>query len=138
MAAYDALLAGRPLGYIQYQHCSAAHLDQGEWAAKAHQVHTCASCRKNWRDSDVAGNPLAVWDPKVHGHQLKLGRTTAQVSTLVVEPSWLGAVAAGQRDPSDSEMVGIWAKARGQDSRFRVREVHGHELVYRVGFGDVL
>ena len=129
VAAYDALLAGRKIGYITCKHCSAAHLDSGEWAAKRHTIHTCASCGKNWQDLDVSGNPLAVFNPKVHGHQLKLERQpsvqerqpSVQVATMVVEPSWLGAVAQGQQDANDSEMASIREKAQGNDSRFVVR-----------------
>ena len=57
--------------------------------------------------------------------------TAARLSTMVVEPGWLGAVHQGQQDASDREMAKILAKARGSDAQYCTREVHGLELAYR-------
>ena len=81
----------------------------------------------------MAGNPLAAWEPRVHGHQLVLGRSSAKVTSLMVEPSWLGQVAQGQLESTDKAMVEMREKALGTDANFVVREVHGCSLVYRVG-----
>ena len=45
-AVIAALKAGRKLAYIRCTHCSAAHLDEGEWATKLHRRHTCNTCGK--------------------------------------------------------------------------------------------
>ena len=48
-AAYASLTAGKQLEFLKCAHCSAAHLDQQEYAVKDHWVHTCSACGKNWR-----------------------------------------------------------------------------------------
>ena len=97
-AAVTILQAGGHLAYIEYPHCSSAHLDGCPDLYCSTSRHLCSTCGKSWTpDSDVSGNPLAVSSPHLHGNRLLLARTKGEGTLLsvVVEPSWLGLVYEG-------------------------------------------
>ena len=97
-AAVIILQAGGCLAYIKCPHCSSAHLDGCPNSRCSTSRHLCSTCGKSWTpDSDVSGNPLAVFLPCLHGNRLLFAWTEGDGTLLsvVVEPSWLGLVHEG-------------------------------------------
>ena len=97
-AAVTVLRAGGHLAYIKCPHCSSAHLDGCPDSHCSTTRHLCSTCGKSWTpDSDVSGNPLAVFSPRLHGNRLLFAQTEGDGTLLsvVVEPSWLGLVHKG-------------------------------------------
>ena len=97
-AAVTILQAGGHLAYIKCPHCSSAHLDGCPNSHCSTSRHLCSTCGKSWTpDSDVSGNPLAVFSPRLHGNRLLFAQTEGDGTLLsvVVEPSWLGLVHEG-------------------------------------------
>ena len=97
-AAVTILRAGGHLAYIKCPHCSSAHLDGCPNSRCSTSRHLCSTCGKSWTpDSDVSGNPLAVFLPHLHGNRLLFAWTEGDGTLLsvVVEPSWLGLVHEG-------------------------------------------
>ena len=84
--------------YIKCPHCSSAHLDGCPNSRCSTSRYLCSTCGKSWTpDSDVSGNPLAVFLPHLHGNRLLFAWTEGDGTLLsvVVEPSWLGLVHEG-------------------------------------------
>lgn len=49
-----------PIKYLFCSHCSALHLDAGEFAVKPHRKHLCHACGRYFNDSEQAvSNPIA-------------------------------------------------------------------------------
>ena len=97
-AAVTILRAGGHLAYIKCPHCSSAHLDGCPNSHCSTSRHLCSTCGKSWTpNSDVSGNPLAVFSPRLHGNRLLFAQTEGDGTLLsvVVEPSWLGLVHEG-------------------------------------------
>ena len=97
-AAVTILQASGHLAYIKCPHCSSAHLDGCPNSCCFTARHLCSTCGKSWTpDSDVSGNPLAVFSPCLHGNWLLFVHTEGDGTLLsvVVEPSWLGLVHKG-------------------------------------------
>ena len=97
-AAVTILQAGGHLAYIKCPHCSSAHLDGCPNSHCSTSRHLCSTCDKSWTlGSDVSGNPLAVFSPRLHVNRLLFVQTEVDGTLLsvVVEPSWLGLVHEG-------------------------------------------
>ena len=97
-AAVIILRAGRCFAYIKCPHCSLAHLDGCPNSCCSTSRHLCSTCGKSWTpDSDVSGNPLAVFLPHLHGNRLLFVWTEGDelLLSIVVELSWLGLIYEG-------------------------------------------
>ena len=97
-AAVTILQAGGNLAYIKCPHCSSAHLDGCPNSCCSISRHLCSTCGKSWTpNSDVSGNPLAVFLPRLHGKRLLFMQTEGDGTLLsvVIEMSWLGLVHKG-------------------------------------------
>ena len=89
-AAVPIPQAGGHLAYIKCPHCSSAHLDGCPNSRCSTSRHLCSTCGKSWTpDSDVSGNPLAVFSPCLHDNRLLFALTEGDRTLLsvVVEPS---------------------------------------------------
>ena len=96
------------MAYIKCLHCSSAHLNGCPNLCCSTSHHLCSTCGKSWTpNSDVSGNPLAVFSPRLHGNRLLFAQTEGDgmLLSVVVEPSWLGLVQEGQFDSADHRMV---------------------------------
>ena len=61
-AAVTILRAGGRQAYIKCLHCSSAHHNGCPNSCCSTSRHLCSTCGKSWTpDSDVSGNPLAVF-----------------------------------------------------------------------------
>ena len=97
-AAVKILRAGGHLAYIKCPHCTSAHLDGCPNSHCSTSRHLCSTCGKSWTpNSDLSGNPLAVFSPCLHGNRLLFVQTEGDgiLLSVVVEPSWLGLVHEG-------------------------------------------
>ena len=97
-SAVTILRASGHLAYIKCPHCSSAYLDGCPDSRCSTSCHFCPICGKSWTpDSDVSGNPLAVFSPLLHGNRLLFALTEGDgtLLSIVVEPSWLGLVQEG-------------------------------------------
>ena len=97
-AAVTILQASGRLAYIKCPYCSSAHLDGYPNSCCSTSPHLCSTCGKSWTpNSDVSGNPLTVFLPRVHGNRLLFVWTEGEgmLLSVVVEPSWLGLVHKG-------------------------------------------
>ncbi len=45
-------------------HCSARHIDRGEWSTRPHHKHLCASCGKLWRVEPYVFGAARIMVPK--------------------------------------------------------------------------
>ena len=97
-AAMTILRAGGHLAYIKCPHYSSAHLDGCPNSYCSTSRHLCSTCSKLWTpNSDVSGNPLAVFSPRLHSKRLLFVQTEGDGMLLfvVVKLSWLGLVNEG-------------------------------------------
>ena len=97
-AAVTILRAGGHLAYIKCPHCSSAHLDGCPNSHCSTSCHLCSTCGESWTpNSDMSGNPLAVFSPHLHGNRLLFAQTEGDgmLLSVVVEPRWLGLVLEG-------------------------------------------
>ena len=99
-AARTGLAASRTLKSLCCKKCHAVHLDTDDFASRLHRYHRCELCGHQWAVSPmVQGNPLAVLGPSFEDNRLLLARLpgeSAQLSSVVVEPSFLARVQAAQ------------------------------------------
>ena len=89
-AAVIILQASGCLAYIKCPHCTSAHLDGYPNSHCSTSRHLCSTCGKLWTpDSDVSGNPLAVFSPCLHGNRLLFAWTEGEgmLLSVVVELS---------------------------------------------------
>ena len=97
-AAVTILRADGHLAYIKCPHCSSAYLDGCPNSHYSTSCHLCSTCGKSWTpNSNVSGNPLAVFSPRLHGNRLLFAQTEGDGTLLsvVVELSWLSLVHEG-------------------------------------------
>ena len=134
------------MAYTKCPHCSTAHLDNLTRSSCNKSQHVCSSCNQSWVPHDTSsGNPLAVFQPRLHGNRLLFSDTdststllsvvVSQLQTLVVEPSFLGQVSQLTFVDPDEEMAHIVSLARGSSADFRVVRRHGVEVVVRTAGG---
>ena len=91
-AAVTILRAGGHLAYIKCPHCSSSHLDGCPNSYCSTSRHLCSTCGKSWApNSNVSGNPLAVFSPYLYGNRLLFAQTEGDgmLLSVVVEPSCL-------------------------------------------------
>ena len=97
-AAVTILRAGGHLAYIKCPHYSSAYLDSCPNSCCSTSRHLCSTYGKSWTpNSDVSGNPLPVFSPRLHGNRLLFAQTEGDGTLLsvVIKPSWLGLVHKG-------------------------------------------
>lgn len=87
MACVVALEKGCTLERITCPKCLHPHLDEGVYATKAHVVHRCNACGRQWRRSGlpVQGNPLAAFAPELVNGSLVLN------TEPMLAPGWTGS-----------------------------------------------
>ena len=131
-ALVESLRKGMHVEHLKCKSCSAAHLDEGAWAAKPHRKHVCNVCGKLWMgpNETTVGNPLASLLPKLRGNLLEFGSQPQLTSLQTLEPSFLAQVA--QQQQLDAATKACIRRARGPNAKFVMRQCHGFDLCYRV------